>query len=175
VHSAGSTRLVTPYFNWNPRCYRNNPNPHWKKILGENVSRRFFLEELSNATGVQVSIDAIIVNEKHMIGPGASNLARTFRITRNAEHDEALSVFKLVAGGASMEQVKTFLKGHVAQALPPRTPPNHYLYCSVRRRQASVLLRRLVGVEPEHFMRTINYLKNRPKTSAGLKGKSKKG
>jgi hypothetical protein len=173
LHSPGTTRLVTPYFNWNASCYRNNPNPNWQKIIEENVSREFFLQELSNATAVQVNVDAIIVNEKSLVGPGAAALARTFRITRNAEHDEALSVSKYIAGGASMKKVKTFLKKHMHQALPSRNPPNHYLYCSVRRRQAVVLLRRLVGVEQAHFLRTINYLKKRPKTTVGLIGKPK--
>jgi hypothetical protein len=131
----------------------------------ENASRQFFLYELSNATSVQVSIDAVIVNEKTLIGTDTGHLGSIFRATRNAEHDMAVDTLKVIAGGASPDQVRGFLQKQASLALPDRTPHSYrHLYHAVKRRQAAVLLRRLNYAKPEKFIRTLKYLKHQPKT-----------
>lgn len=165
VHKAGTTRLVTPYFNWSPNFYRKNPTPNWRRILSENASRQFFLYELSKSTGVQVSVDAVIVNRNTLIGPDIGNLGMIFRVSRHAEHDVALATRYAVAGGASRDQVKTLLKEIATRSLPAREPANHRVYREVQQRQARVLLRRLNGVANEQFLRTLKYLASQPKTT----------
>jgi hypothetical protein len=159
---------VTPYFNWSPNCYRKNPKPDWKKILLENTSRQFFLYELSNATGVQVTVDALIVNQHTLIGQDLGNLGMVFRVTRNAEHDVAVATLRAVSSGASHDQVRAFLKGIARRRLPARNRANHRLYREVQQRHAKVLLRRLNGVNSEQFHRTLKYIKKQPKTTTGL-------
>lgn len=160
----GASRLVTPYFNWSPQYYRKNPRPMWKKILTEKESRKFFLYELSMATSVQVSIDAVIVRDKALIGEDKSNLGKAFRATRNAEHDEAVEVLQYIATGASPDQIKTFLQERASIALPARSDWLKHFYSAVRQRQAKVLLRRLNYGKREKFLRTLKYLKKQPNT-----------
>jgi hypothetical protein len=161
---AGATRLVTPYFNWSSNHHKKHPHKRWEKIFAEKESRKFFLYELSNSIDVQVSVDAVIINQKTLIGQDNANLGKTFMITRNAEHDEALETLRLIASGASHEQVKTLLESHISSTLPARNRPFHRLYSRVRQRHAKVLLRRLQHSKPGQFLHTLKYLKRKPKT-----------
>jgi hypothetical protein len=165
VLAVGETRLLTPYFNWSPDHYQANPKPQWNKILMQSASRQFFLYELSNSTAVKVTIDSVIVNGKTVVGADQANLAKVFRVTRNAEHDEANAILKLVRSGASMDQIASALQDHATSKLPSRRQASHRLYVSVRRRQAQVLSRRLQRSKPEQFLRTLKYLKSQPKTT----------
>jgi hypothetical protein len=165
VFAVGETRLLTPYFNWSPDYYQANPKPQWNKILMQSASRQFFLYELSNSTAVKVTIDSVIVNGKTVVGPDRANLAKVFRVTRNAEHDEANAILKLVKNGASADQITSALQDHASSKLPSRRHASHRLYVSVRRRQAQVLSRRLLSSKPEQFLRTLKYLKSQPKTT----------
>jgi hypothetical protein len=138
--------------------------------LVQNAPRQFFLYEQSNATSIQVNVDAIVVNESTLIGSGTAvdHLGMTLRVTRNAEHDVAVGVRRYIKKGASMDQVMAYLQKQISETLPPRTPLPHYIYSAARQREAIVLLRRLNGVGPKQFLRTIRYLKKRPKTTIGL-------
>lgn len=175
----GSTRLVTPYFNWSPHHYKTHPKPKWKKILTASESRKFCFYELSRSTGVQVSVDAVIVGNKSLIGPNISKLGRRYQATRNAEHDAAVATLKTLAAGASTEQVKQLLKGlrngtisastnasQSSAVTPPAASSNpiRRLYHQVVRRQAHVLIRRLQNATPDQFKHTLIYLKKKPKT-----------
>jgi hypothetical protein len=160
----GATRLVTPYFNWGPFKYKNHPKPKWEKIITEKTSRQFFLYELSKATSVEVTIDAVVLNRHKIIGPDRASLGKRYGLIRNAEHDEALSVHQLLVKGASLDEVATHLKKQLSVPLPPRSHQFRYLYRAVRRRQAHLLLRRLYLGGPEKFVKTVDYLRKKHRT-----------
>jgi hypothetical protein len=162
---AGNTRLVTPYFSWSPNYYKRNPAPKWATILAAKESRKFFLHELSTATGSVVTVDTLIVKQRQLIGSDTGALGKTFSMTRNAEHDEAVSVRRLLGSGASADQVAKHLLSHVHGALSPQAMKAPRLYREVRRRQAAVLLRRLKRAKPAQFARSLKYLVKKPKTS----------
>lgn len=176
---AGATRLMTPYFNWSSHHYKTHPKPKWKKILAANESRKFCLYELSRATAIQVSVDAVIVGNKSLIGPNISKLGKRYQATRNAEHDAAVATLKALAAGASTQDVKQLLKrlGKGKTSAPTNEPqsglakpsaapsnPIRRLYHQVCRRQAHVLMRRLQKATPDQFKHTLIYLKKQPKT-----------
>jgi hypothetical protein len=114
----GATRLVTPYFNWSPHHYQKKPNPQWKHIVRQKASRKFFHHELSKATAIQVTVDAVVVNHHTVIGPDRTHLGKVLSVTRNAEHDEALVAHRMLANGASIKQVAARLKVHAKSPLP---------------------------------------------------------
>jgi hypothetical protein len=175
----GATRLLTPYFNWSPKCYLKGGTPTWHKILNASSSRRRFFANLSNATDIQVSIDAVIFNRKHMIGKDSGHLGRMYRKSRNAEHDEAADVLRMIKSGASLEDAACLLHQHASQEVPKVKNGNSRgkdIYLSVRKRQAKVLLRRLKQAnklgKPEVFVKTLNYLKKQRKTVTGHRKKN---
>ena len=142
--------------------------------------------ELSKATAVDVSVDAVIMNQKQVVGPDRARLARTYSVMRNAEHDTAVAVINLqsipceVAGtGDSTEsmaaadqlasrhsQIQSYLVSAGTKYVA--TAGDAYkdrLYRKVRQRQATILARRLKAATPEQFMRTLQYLVSQPKTT----------
>jgi ribosomal protein L14E/L6E/L27E len=175
----GMTRLLTPYFNWSPNYYLTHSTPNWQKLFTSNTSRRKFLAAFSNATNIEVTVNTVIFNRKHMVGSDNGNLSGVYRKSRNAEHDEAVGILKAIKKGASMDKVATILHNHATKKIPKSDGnAEKTTYLSVRKRQAKVLLRRLKRAtrngEPEHFINTLNYLKKQRKTTTGLKKKALK-
>ncbi len=160
---AGSTRLVTPYFNWSPTYYRNNPKPDWKKILSASASRQFFLQEIAKSTSVQVTVDAVIVDHSQVIGQDRAGLGAVYSTTRNAERDEASQLLGFARGGSSRAQMLAVVSQHAS--VPPPARDGNHLYNAVRIRQAAVLLRRLNKARPEQFTRTLEYISSKPVTT----------
>jgi hypothetical protein len=162
VIKAGATRLVTPFFGWSPGFYKENNKPDWTKLVLRR--REVTLSELaSEDTGVAMRISAAITNDYASVGPDDEYLARVFCITRNAEHDESVSMRRIIATGASPDQVKDQLRRDGA-GLDFHIRPNSALYYRVRQRQARVLLRRLKRANWEQFLETLVHLRNQPKT-----------
>jgi hypothetical protein len=110
-------------------------------------------------------IDQAITADYATVGSVDQNLTRVFCVTRNAEHDEAVSVLKRISAGASPEQVRNQLSRD-ASGLGFDIQPISDLYYRVRQRQANVLLRRLKKARWDQFLRTLEYLRNQPKTKA---------
>jgi len=163
---ADTTRLVSPYFSWSPNYYRSNPQPQWKKILLAKEARKFFFYELAKATSVTVTVDSLIAAETKLIGSDQAHLARVFRISRNAEHDAAVAVLRLIEQGASRDKVESFLVKQGNQYPTSKADVfTNPIYCRVRQRQATVLLRRFRHGTPNQFARTLAYLKSQPKTT----------
>ena len=161
----GATRLITPFFSWSPAHFLKYPAPKWKALLLENSSRKFLLQEMARSTSVTVQVDGLIVKNNVVIGTDRANLGTTFRVTRNAEHDEAYDVLGLVQSGATVESIRACLKEHAKAVLPERGDKKKFLYCKVRRRQARVLLRRLKHARYEQFIKTLKFLCRQPQTT----------
>jgi hypothetical protein len=165
VIKAGATRLVTPFFNWSPSFYKKNNNPNWTQILQRRSRPEVDLSELgSEGTSVTMMIGGAITHDGKSLGPYDQDLARVYRVTRNAEHDEALAVLTMVTAGASQAQIKEQLLFH-GSGLAFDIQPNSDLYYRVRQRQAKVLLRRLNKARSDQFVKTLEYLKNRSRTN----------
>jgi hypothetical protein len=161
---AGSTRLVTPFFNWSPSYYRNHGSPDWPKLLSRRARPEVMLLDVAGpGASVTMTIVGVIIHSS-AAGPDAKNLARVFSVTRNAEHDEAVSVLRRVSAGASAGQVRDQLRCD-GGGLAFDIQPNSDLYYRVRQRQAKVLLRRFQKARSDQFRRTLEYLASKPKTN----------
>lgn len=167
---AGTSRLVTPYFCWGASYFRNHLPKNWQDRLNNGPSSKFFYYELSRASRLVVSIDAVIINQKDVLGDDFGQLGRKYRITRNAEHDEALILYKAKAAGQSDSQIRDLLLAHsdgvfAANDLPTPEIASVRDYMRVRQRQARVLLRRLKNAGPEQLHKTVSYLAHRRRTT----------
>jgi hypothetical protein len=167
---AGATRLLTPYFNWSSNYYQRNPKLDWSRVLASGAHASFTLHELPSATAVRVSLDAVIFNQSQVVGPDRANLAKSYAVMRNAEHDTAAAVINVspCSEGAhlNLDQVRDYLTNVGAKY--PTTKQDAYkdrLYRKVRQRQATILARRLAHATPEQFMRTLTYIASQPKTT----------
>ena len=159
----GATRLVTPFFNWSVSHYKKNSKPKWGKLLLRQP--RSVASDLTDpGTSVGMAIDGAIRHDYASVGLHMEYLTTIFCVARNAEHDEAIAVRRLIAAGASPEEVGEQLRRHaMGLDLTPRFPADYY-YNNVRQRQAKVLLRRLNNAPWDQFLGTLAYLRNQPKT-----------
>jgi hypothetical protein len=171
---AGATRLLTPYFNWSTNYYRRNPKLDWAKVLASGAHASFTLDELSTATAVHVSPDAVIFDQSQVAGPDRASLAKTYTVMRNAEHDTAAAVANLIPCEAdpashvvgNLDQIRSYLA--TAGQKYPTSKQDAFkdrLYRKVRQRQATILARRLKHATPDQFVRTVQYLASQPKTT----------
>jgi hypothetical protein len=164
IIKAGATRLVTPFFNWSPAYYAEHNSPDWNKLLRRRTRTDVNLSALASPDSrVTMTIVAAITRNYSAVGPQSQQLARIFSVTRNAEHDEALSILKRVREGDSAEEVRKLLRKH-SSGLAFDIRPESDLYFRVRQRQAKVLLRRSQKARWDQFVRTLEYLRNQPKT-----------
>ena len=162
---SGASRLVTPFFNWSPSYYSKNNSQNWTELLRQRSRPGFAVSDLANSGAtVTMKVDAAVTSDFTAVGPRADNLAKIIRVTRNAEHDEAVSALWRVSTGASPAQVRVHLSRD-ASGLTFDITPETDLYYRVRQRQAKVLLRRLNHARWDQFLRTLNYMGTTPKTS----------
>jgi hypothetical protein len=155
VLKTGATRLLSPFFSWSPSFYMDNARPNWTQILLRRPELE--LSDPGNVpTKVTMHIEAAITDSYVSVGPGDEYLAQAFCVTRNAEHDEAVAIRRLISAGATF--------GIVERRLRYKSKSPSSVYYRVRQRQARMLLARLYGVPWDDFLRTLQYLRDQPKT-----------
>ena len=170
VVRAGATRLVTPYFCWNATSYERSDRPSWAQLLRWRWRPDIVLSDLADPrSGVAMTIDAAIMDDCTSVGTHGGHLAGVFCVTRNAEHDQAVSVRTRIAAGATQEQVSESLRRDAKGVdFKFRTnSPYDNIYYIARTRQAKVLLRRLENAGWDKFLGTLEYLRSQPKTRKG--------
>jgi hypothetical protein len=165
VIKAGHTRLITPFFSLVPKAYGENERPNWG-MLALQRPESVLLDLKAESSNVTTRINAAITENYVALGPDAASLGRFFCITRNAEHDEAVSVRRQIAAGASREQVLSYLRQQVSRA--GLDVPESALYYNVRQRQARIFIRRLRRRGWNQFLGTVHFLTNQPKTVIAL-------
>lgn len=147
VLKPGKTRLVTPFFAWSPRYYqRIQSSVKWNKLLHRNAHVAFYSALAEQSPAVTVRLREAIISKKKVVARSSNALSTRYRIQRNAEHDAAVSVHKLLTTGHTDQQIlsvlvkqaKGFTKDHVGKALDP-TNKRQAIYYKARQRQAAVL------------------------------------
>ena len=161
----GETKLLTPYFCWSSSYYKKSGQAALLKLLLSSYKTTFPVQPsaLPLALPCTLSIDAVAGIGCRIYGADKHGLGKMLRTTRNAEHDEAISVIKLQQAGAATEDIKKMLQSH-ASGLAFDITPKHDLYYRVRQRQAKILLRRFAKARPDQFSKTLTYLGKRKKT-----------
>lgn len=166
ILKAGAIKLVSPYFAFTPTFYWKYGTAHWERLLNSPTHSNFPMAPAALATGsgsTSMTIDAVLTHNFYVVGPNKADLGKIVRVTRNAEHDEALSILAMITAGAPADAIRTVLQKH-AFGMEFDIKPKNDLYFRVRQRQAKVLLRRLKHARPEQFAKTILYLAKQPKT-----------
>jgi hypothetical protein len=164
IIKAGATRLLTPYFNWSATYYKDHGLPDWASLLRRRARPEINLSELKKPDSrVTMTVVAAITHDHIAVGPESQALARVFSVTRNAEHDEALSILQRFQSGDTAEQIAGLLRKH-SSGLAFDIRPESDLYYRVRQRQAKVLLRRLHKARWDQFVRTLQRLSDQRRT-----------
>jgi hypothetical protein len=159
IIKAGTTRLVTPFFNWSSSFFNKSDKHNWSKLLMRRPD--IVVPKLANAdTTITMRVDGAITEDYASVGPRDVDLARTFFVTRNAERDEGVAVLNRISNGASPEQVGDYLRR--SSEVDSDMGPTLSTYYSVRQRQAEVLLRRFERAPWDRFLATLEYLRNQP-------------
>jgi hypothetical protein len=137
-------------------------------LIRQTPRPEIVLSELAGeGASINMTIDSVITSDYGAIGPGAEYLAKTFCVTRNAEHDQAVSVRRHILAGVSAGKVTEQLRRDAAGLDFPYRPDS-VLYYKVRRRQADVLLRAINNAPWDQFLDTLGYLRSQPKTRLRL-------
>lgn len=162
-------RLSSPFFSWSPNYLRKSPTPVWTG-LNRLQSGAFLRTLLPRIASVSVELDAVVFSDHTVWGRDTAHLARTFRVRRNAEHDEARSVQEVLRAGASQAKLEQLLALHATSPLDAsgkpvsRANPNAFLYHKTRQQHARLLLIRLLKDGMPKFTRTVHYVASRKKT-----------
>lgn len=139
------TILVTPFFNVSRQRFRNGRQPDWSKAREKGEAPAVLLDQMGRARKVRVRVDAAVYSDWRLIGPDHGGLGRHLEIRRNAEHDEAVAMLRLLRDDASWEQITAALKQHrTPEGLTPLAVPpgsDHAWYLRARTLQAKLLLR----------------------------------
>jgi len=163
ILQAGQSRLVTPFFNWTPAYYQRSSNPDWKSLIQGSEPGDFLVSELSTATEIKVSVDGVVFSDRKLLGPDKFKLGRRIRARRNAEHDEALGVYKLLQSGASDDTIRQTLQSHGSAPRSNQIRVGQRTYEQARRYHAQVLLRAFNDADRNTFTKALIRLKRQKK------------
>lgn len=151
----GQSRLVTPFFSWTPADYGSNSAQNWDEVLKRSYPGKFLVSELPAATQVKVSMDAVVFSDWKMIGPNKHKLGTKIRARRNAEHDEGLSLYKLMNNGASDNEIIETLRAHGLAQRSYKENLGDRWYERSRRFHAQVLLKAFQNADRQTFTRAL--------------------
>lgn len=168
-------RLVSPFFSLTPEHFQRFGVPDWTRVLNKTADGEFINAELGSHPTFQISLDAVLYARHTVLtkdkrpfatfkaaGPHAEALGQRFRVKRNAEHDEAVIVHKMLSGGALNDEVASYLHRGATTSRPSTEGPRRW-YAQARRAQCAALLNHLRIHPPEQFRKTLEHLTARPK------------
>lgn len=156
---SGVSRLVTPFFNWTSNYYLANRPPNWDTILKPSEPGTFLVSELINATSVTTSLDAVVFSDWKLLGPDKYLLGDRLRARRNAEHDEAVGVCKLLKAGAPDSAIVEALQSHASAERSSNKSTHIRWYEQNRRYQAQVLLKAFGDADRDTFTKAVTRLR----------------
>jgi hypothetical protein len=155
ILQAGQSRLFTPFFNWTPTYYQANPNPSWDEVLVSVEPGSFLASQLTTLSSVIVSLDGVVFSDWKIMGPDNNNLTRHLRSRKNAEHDEALVVQRLVSANASDNVIVETLLSDASTPNPNKPTLPGQWYSRFRKFQAQVLLQAFNNADRDTFNKAI--------------------
>ena len=153
IIQAGAYKLFTPYFSWTPEAY-SEIAATWPSVVQKKMPANFLATQVALATLVEVGLDAVIFNDRTVLGPDVNSLVDRIRVRRNAEHDETGHVVKMVKNGASDEEVVAYLSAKGTSTRPDGSGSRRW-YRLARRQQAQRLLRKKTNLKPETFEKHV--------------------
>lgn len=164
-------RLFSPFFSWSPGYVTAEKPANWSKVLSRKSAYSFLQAELTNATKVTATLEAVIFADHTIVGQDTHRLAAQFAIRRNAQSDAGKYVQSLLSSGLSTSRIAAELvkqangiaqdeKGNAID----RSNPDQFDYYRERSRHAKVLLLRLMSDGPDKLAETAAFLSRQKKT-----------
>ena len=135
----GETRLVTPLFTINDSKLQQKSNSDFSTVFTSSKFGRFLADKLSSTTGIDVQLDAVAFSDGVVIGRDDADFANRFRIILNAEHDEAVSLGRLIRNKAPAQIIEAKIHGHIRADAARRTSGYEQFYFRARSRHAKLL------------------------------------
>jgi hypothetical protein len=168
VIKANASRVLTPFCNFSSKYFHNGSRPSWQEMIAKRSRPEMATIQSGKADlKVSMSIDALITNDFRVVGSNYKKLVNILLNTRNAEHDEALVVAQIINKGGSREDVASVLQHH-SLGIGFDTTSETEIYNKARQRQALVLMRRLTYARWDQFIRTVQFLTDKPETGFSL-------
>jgi hypothetical protein len=161
--------LMSPFFCLTPARYRRirtqkvGDSPAIVALLRQSFSRNRLTRIAAGAATVKGRLDSAIISPRLLIGRDKTGLAPAFSITRNAQHDEALTVLSAF-NGHSKESLRATLVEHRNTPRKGHASPEERLYHRERIRYAGLLQRALRRVDDGSFRQLLESVKNSPPT-----------
>ncbi len=161
--------LMSPFFCLTPGRYRRirtkrvGDSPALVALLRQSPSRNQLTRRAAGAAKVRGRLDSAIISPRLLVGRDRTGLASAFSITRNAQHDEALTVLTSLNGRPS-QSVRATLIEHRNMPLNNHASPEEKLYHRERIRYAGLLYRALRRVDDGSFRQLVDSVKNSPPT-----------
>lgn len=138
----GDLQLVSPLFAWTLGGYsalahhKNDVEDTLQITLADLRKKYPILAGASAGERITASLDGAVFSDATFSGPNSSRLFQTFSLTRNAEHDEGVSVSNLLDSGKSNDEILNVLQFHIAKGRQPFTAPDEATYHAARGREA---------------------------------------
>jgi hypothetical protein len=154
--------ILSPFFCWTPSRYRKVASPlAVVTVLRESPIKNQLSLDAAVAASVRGRLDAAIASPQLLLGPDRAGLGSLFRITRNAEHDEALS---LLQASVSRGSLRAALVEHSNAPLEPQVSLDEWLYRRARIRYAGLLQRALRRTDQASLQKLLEAVKASPPT-----------
>ena len=169
---AGEIGLVTPFFVWRNTVYKKRAystkqlERHLKTTLR---SRKKHVRKITKSTDPILGHIIGVIYKNHSVKETTgADLHQYFSVTRNAEHDEALSLLKVVSAAIAKPEsdVKEQVSAHITNSSwVVVTSFKGKLYNRVRRQYARRVLRHLNENSIDHTAIALKVVKRKPKTT----------
>jgi hypothetical protein len=138
VLQAGEIRLVSPLFEWSLSRPRYHPKDRLVSPLLDVLSQQPAFKDFGTTDTIKSSIDSVIFDDGTSAGPDSGHLAYRIGKERDAEHDEGVSVLRLISANATDAQIKNVLQFHSAWS--GHTDDERAAFRAVRGQEAKLLL-----------------------------------
>jgi hypothetical protein len=160
-HKTWGLCIFSPFFCWTPARYRTAANPALALFHQDPIEIQL-CRDAASASSIRGKLDAGILAPQLLVGPDNGGLSTVFSVTRNAEHDEALSLIGIPRSGSS---VRAALAGHRSVPMGKPASMEEFVYRQTRRRYAGLLQRALRHTDIRSLQKLLESVKNSPPTT----------
>lgn len=169
----GRAVLLTPATVVTSGQYSRGYRPHLTKDLQRNLRRQFYrtLASTVSASAVVVSVEGLYYSDGTISGAEGSALHQHVRLVQNAEHDQALSVIRVVREAAT-GKTPTKLAKRRFQRLSRKGTVVKRDYQYARKQHARKMVKTLKKHGQAVMVRHLETLLKYPKINAGPETKA---
>jgi len=166
---SGDAALVTPFFTWTSQHYRSKSS---RNTFSKKRLRRYrthfpradgFSHKAKKADSVSMSLEAVAFSTV-VVGQKSTSFATRIRNFRNAEHDQALAIYKGIAASSDPTGTAAFkqnlFRGTLSSSAVKSTKSPSY---AKSRRRFAKRMERLLNADPFKAHTVLLQVKSTPR------------